>query len=292
MSVIIPVFNDAGPLAECLKALARQTFPADRTHVLVVDNGSTQDIGAVVARELPSAVVLHESTPGSYAARNRGLASATGDILAFTDADCQPNPDWLEQGVAALKERPDVGLVGGEVEVFPKSPGRPTGAELYDMTFGLRQRHYIEKMHFGVTANLFTRRSVVDRVGPFSSQLKSSGDYEWGQRVWAAGFAQLHWPAARVRHPARGTLRQLFHKARRVAGGRIDSGQLKTDRRARTRRWIRLALPPRDLQPHLHEVRTRYGRRGATRFYCAAYLTRMAMVVEEARLALGGASRR
>lgn len=122
VAVIIPVYNDAAALATCLDCIALQTYPAAFTQVLVVDNASSQDLAAVVAAHLPRARLLRETQVGSYAARNRGLAEATGDLLAFTDADCQPRPDWLAQGVAALRGRPELGLVAGEVEVFPGIP--------------------------------------------------------------------------------------------------------------------------------------------------------------------------
>lgn len=160
------------------------------------------------------------------------------------------------------------------------------------MTFGLRQRHYVEREHCGVTANLFTRRGVVDVVGPFNAALRSRGDVEWGKRVWAAGYPQAYCAAAVVRHPARRSLRELVHKARRVLGGRIDVGELATDAGSRARRWSRALLPPLDIKPMVDEVRRSHGRAAAARFYGAVYLARLAALVEDMRLALGGSSRR
>lgn len=292
VSVIVPVYNGAAALAGCLDSLARQTYPAARTEVLVVDNGSTEDIAAVVGRHLPSATLLHEPVPGSYAARNRGLQHATGEVLAFTDADCLPQPAWLAAGVAALRDRPAAGLVVGPVEIFPQDGQRPTGAELYDMEHGIRQIDYLEKQHCGATANLFTRRAVVERVGPFNAALKSGGDIEWGQRVWAAGFPQVYCPEALVLHPARRTLGTLTSKARRIVGGRIDRRALQSDAKSRVRRWASLVVPPLDQRLRMAGLRRRYGRAAAWRYYRTVYAVRLAVLTEELRLAFGGSSRR
>jgi glycosyltransferase involved in cell wall biosynthesis len=81
VSVIIPVFNDAEHLRLCLRALAQQTYPSSCYEVIVVDNGSDdlEAIQAVVAG-FGQAIAVLEPTPGSYAARNRGIALAQGEI--------------------------------------------------------------------------------------------------------------------------------------------------------------------------------------------------------------------
>lgn len=292
LSVIIPVYNDTERLGRCLDCIARQTYPARRMQVLVIDNGSTEDLAATVARHLPSATLLHELRPGSYAARNRGLVEAHGEILAFTDSDCLPEVDWLSTGVAELQQDPSLGLVAGRIVLFPYEANRPTGAELYDLQFGLAQKTTLERDHYGLTANLFTRRTVVDQVGPFDPSLRSNGDREWGTRVWAAGYPMRYAESSVVRHPARRSLRELARKARRVVGGRIDIGLLPMSLLRRVRRWLRLALPPRGIGSQSAAVRGTYGRGAAVRFYWTVYAIRLTSLAEELRLALGGTSRR
>lgn len=291
VSVIIPVFNDAAGLAQCLDHIARQSYPAELTEVLVVDNGSAEDIAPVVRAHLPAARLLRESRPGSYAARNRALQEATGDVLAFTDADCWPEEDWLKCGVARLSGDPALGLVAGHVELVPRDPRRPTGAELYDMTYALRQRDYLEKQHFGATANLFTRRPVIAAVGPFDAALKSRGDYEWGRRVHAAGHGQVYAPEVVVRHPARGTLRAMAAKARRQRGGLVAVGDISPAWGNRLWRWANHLLP---IKPgaDVRAAARRFGRLAALRFYGAIYYRRLVVMAEEVRLALGGKARR
>ena len=218
VAVIVPVYNDAERLAKCLQALERQTYPADRHEVLVVDNGSSEDI-APACRPFVRVRCLHEPKPGSYAARNKGIACTEAEILAFTDSDCIPHRDWLENGVRRLIATPDCDLVGGNVTVFPKDRARRTAVELYESAFAFPQKRRIEESHWSVTANLFVRRRVIAAVGSFNDALQSGGDAEWGRRASAAGQRITYAEEARVDHPARASLGELLSKARRVGGG-------------------------------------------------------------------------
>lgn len=222
ISVIIPVFNNPEGLKKCLEALENQTYPKSLYEVIVVDNGSDEDIKEVVS-QFSQAFAAYESQPGSYFARNKGLCLAKGDVLAFTDSDCIPAPDWIEKGVTHLLRTPNCGLVAGKIELFFKNPAQPTAVEYYDSTImGFPQQKYIEESRFGATANLFTFRSVIDKVGSFEQTLKSSGDREWGQRVFLAGYEQIYADDVCVAHPARHSLEQLHKKVVRKIGGYQD----------------------------------------------------------------------
>ena len=105
------------------------------------------------------------------------------------------------------------------IDLLAADRARPTAAELYESVAGFRQQEYVDRWRFGATANLFTRASVFDRVGPFDERLRSLGDREWGRRVFDQGFTQRYADAARVRHPARRSVRALLRRARRMTGG-------------------------------------------------------------------------
>ena len=221
VSVIIPVFNDSEALEVCLTLLSEQTYPRESYEVIVVDNRSEEDIEAIVDR-FEGTVYGYEPYPGSYLARNRGISIAKGEIIAFTDSDCLPNRDWIEQGVSYLTQTENGGLVAGSIETCFHNPDRPTAVELYDRILAFPQKNYLEKTHFGVTANLFTFKHVIDAVGTFDEALKSGGDYEWGQRVYQAGYQQVYGEKAGVSHPARSTFSQLSKKIGRVVKGQYD----------------------------------------------------------------------
>ena len=224
VSIIIPVFNDSERLRLCLESLQNQVYPDNQYEIIVVDNASQENIKAVT-EEFSRVVYTYEGMPGAYVARNKGFNLAKGDIIAFTDSDCLPEADWLEKGVKALLSQPNCGLVAGKIQLFFKDAQHPTAVELYESVTAFKQKKYVELNHWGATANVFTYRSVIDKVGTFDSTLKSGGDVEWGQRIFAAGYTQVYAEDCIVRHPARHSFQQLSKKMARVAGGRHDLRQ-------------------------------------------------------------------
>jgi glycosyltransferase involved in cell wall biosynthesis len=93
-SVIVPMRNASAWIEECLDALQRQEFPGGDYEIIVVDNCSSDDSASRV-QQRPQITLLDEPVPGSYAARNRGIRAASGDVIAFIDADCVAQPGWL-----------------------------------------------------------------------------------------------------------------------------------------------------------------------------------------------------
>lgn len=226
VSVIVPVWNDAERLGVCLRALEGQTYPGDLYEVVVVDNDSSDAVGEVVSR-FARARVVREGRPGSYAARNAGLAHARREVVAFTDADCIPAPDWIEKGVARLARGGGRTVVAGRIETFPRATRRPNAVEQYEVLFALAQEEFVRKYGFGATANLFAPREAFERAGAFLDEVKSGGDLEWGRRVAGHGYTVEYAEEVCVRHPARASLSQLYSKLIRVTGGLHDLKRIK-----------------------------------------------------------------
>jgi glycosyltransferase involved in cell wall biosynthesis len=246
VTVVLPGYNDVDRLRTCLQALAEQTYPRELLEILVVDNASSDPIEEV-AGAFEGVRVVRETRCGSYAARNRGVIEARGSVLAFTDSDCIPLADWVENGVAHLLRAPDCGMAAGRVDLFVQDPERPRASELYDRLFYLDQEKAISRGHYGATANLFTFRHVLDDVGLFNPELRSSGDAEWGNRVHARGLAQIYAPDAVVRHPARESVGQLYRKTVRITGGLHDTRSARNPHRSRWRVFtdeVRMWSPP------------------------------------------------
>ncbi|WP_424831443.1 glycosyltransferase family 2 protein [Ruegeria sp.] len=216
-SVIIPTYQSWDDLQNCLDCLAVQTIDPGLFEVIAVNNDPNDPVPA--SFRLPAnARILTEAKPGSYAARNRGIAKAQADLLFFTDADCRPDPDYLENGLKIAKDNPEVGRFGGDVVLFPAGDDW-TAPELYDSLWGLEQEKWIPKGR-AVTANLIVRRSLIDRIGPFNDTVFSGGDMEWNDRATEAGEPILFAEKAKVGHPAR-TLHEHLLKARRIEGARL-----------------------------------------------------------------------
>ncbi len=217
VSIVIPVRNGALTLRACLDALSRQQpIPGVATEVIVVDNGSSDATAAIAARHPMVSRVISERRPGSYAARNAGLAVAAGDLIAFTDADCIPAADWIRGGVEATIEG-GAELVAGHVR--PRVGPAPSVWERFDAGHHVDQRKYVETLGFGATANLFVRRTVFDAVGGFDGEMGSGGDRELCRRAVAAGFRLAYAPGAEVAHGSRRTARETWKLHRRLGAG-------------------------------------------------------------------------
>jgi glycosyltransferase involved in cell wall biosynthesis len=238
VSVIVPVYNHWHLVPDLLKCLEGQSLETRNFELLLVDNGSDdlpEDPGLP-----PFARLLVCRTPGSYAARNMAIAESRGSILAFTDADCRPSPQWLAAGLAAFDGQPETPrLVAGDVAVEPQDWDVMTPTEAYDVSLGLPQARYVSK-GYAVTANLFVGRAVFDSVGLFDASRFSGGDAEFCRRAVASGVPLVFNQTARIVHPARRDWSELVAKRRRVKGGQITAGSI----RRRLMYGVRSFLPP------------------------------------------------
>lgn len=243
VSIIVPVRNDVGGISATLRSLLGQ-FDAPTHEIIVVDNNS-QDETAATIHNFPVTYLL-QSSEGSYAARNLGIAQAKGEILAFIDSGCTADPYWLKNGLACLSH---AAAVGGRIE-FTFSSSRPNVYEYLDSSRKLKQDHYVRN-GFAATANFFVRRKIIDKYGPFRGELRSGGDYEFGRRITSRGEKLIYCHKAYVFHPARTTLSSLVKKTIRVALGQkqLQAAGLLDHHRTSLASWLPfISLPP---SPHL-----------------------------------------
>lgn len=194
-AVIIPHYNDTLRLGRCLAALMVQDVSA--TEVVVVDNGSTESLSALVAA-YPSVRFVTEPSKGAALARNRGVAETTAQHLFFLDCDCVPAPDWL---AVAHRVAPRADLIGGGIDLFDETPPPRSGAQAFEAVFAFDYRRYIEEKGFAVTANLLTTREVFTQTGRFVPGL--SEDLDWCHRARARGYRLICAEDLRVGHPSR-----------------------------------------------------------------------------------------
>ncbi len=192
VSVIVPAYNAASTLAETLAALAAQDFD-EPFEVIVIDDGSSDETVAIAGRAEVGARVLEGQHRGPAAARNSGVSVASGAVLAFTDADCAPEPRWITVGVAATAS---ADLVQGVVRPDPSARRLP-----FDRTVSVGRETGLYEC-----ANLFVRREAFDRVGGFEDWLgarmgKQLAEDAWlGWRMRAAGATTAFETGAVVNH--------------------------------------------------------------------------------------------
>ena len=210
ISVIIPHLNQPTALEACLGSLEYQTLERSEFEVIIVDNGSSVGLEGVVAR-YPNTRLLQELKPGPGLARNRGIQAATGDFLAFIDADCRAHADWLRNAVRSLQSAPERTILGGDVRIRHDNNTAMTAIEAYESVFAYRFKLYIEQHGFSGTGNLVVRRSDFEKIGPFRG-IDVAEDIDWGKRARAAGYTFIYVPEMIVFHPARSSLQELFVK--------------------------------------------------------------------------------
>ena len=235
VSVVLCTFNRATLLADALVALVRQT-DAPPHEVVVVDNNSTDGTGQVAGQFAAAGVrCVREPAQGLSYARNLGVATASADIIAFTDDDVRVDATWIRSIARAFAENPDVDMVGGKVEpqwgAEPPSWLRQAGhAPLALVDYGaepLRITPAVPRCLIG--ANVAIRRRALERLHGFSTRLQRVGDgigstedHEFQMRLLATGGAALYDPriVARAVVP-RERLSKRYHRAWHQGHGRF-----------------------------------------------------------------------
>lgn len=226
VSVVIPIYNGEADIPQLLDCLRAQTYPPEQVEYLLVDNGSgdrTLDLLQAFALERAAAgwqvrCLQETQIQSSYAARNTGVRAAQSDILAFTDADCRPQPGWLQALVQPFSDPiigPTLGIVAGEIVALPSHTLLERHADRQDT---LSQKHTLAHPFrpYGQTANLAVRRQAIEQAGLFRSYLTTGGDADLCWRILQSGQWQIHLAeGAVVRHRHRATLEELRKQWRR-----------------------------------------------------------------------------
>lgn len=219
ISVVIPVYNDPDGIKDTLDSLVIQDYPPHHFEVIVVDNGSTDHTAAVIreyGRDNPKIRLETEySVHSSYAARNKGISSSRGSVIAFMDADMSVRADWLMRINRSLQENDGDYLACG-VEIVGRDK---TIYELYDKITGFPVGSYLHDDHFAPTCCLVVRKSLFMELGLFDSRLISGGDLEFGNRAYHSGKKLCYDPEIVMRHPARSSFRAHYKKLFRVGRG-------------------------------------------------------------------------
>lgn len=231
MTVAVCTRDGAARLPACLDSLLALSYPADRLHLVLVDNQpGSEATKALIADRYPSIRYVVESTPGLDRARNRAIREASGDVIAFTDDDVSVDAGWAEAIGRVFATEPDVQAVTGlvlpdEIDVEPQRLFEEYGG--FNRGFE-RQYHRVDTVSgeraarrhggagkFGTGANMAFRRTVFDRIGMFDPALdvgtltNGGGDLEMFFRVLKEGGTLVYEPSAMVRHRHRRTYEAL-----------------------------------------------------------------------------------
>ena len=192
--MIVPAYNVERYLGEALESALAQTVPP--AEVIVVDDGSTDGTRAVAESFAPRVVCVPQENAGPGPARNRGAALATGDFLAFLDADDVWEPDKLERQLAAFRADPGLELVFGHVREFV-SPDLDSAA-------AARLRPRAGSLPGRFAGTMVVRTGTFARVGPFSSARGVTETLDWLLRAQEANVREATVPECVVRRRLHG----------------------------------------------------------------------------------------
>jgi glycosyltransferase involved in cell wall biosynthesis len=197
-SVVVPTYRRPEGLADCLRSLDKLDYPRDRFEVVVVDDGSgaPPDPGRVSI----DVTVIAQPHAGPATARNTGAARARGDYLAFTDDDCQAEPDWLRELAEGLDGTPDLAVGGRTVNALGENPYASATQLLVDYlsewTRASGRAAFFASNNLAVPTEPFRARGGFDTGFP----LAAGEDREFCDRWVRLGGRLSYAPRAVIRH--------------------------------------------------------------------------------------------
>ncbi|TWU01277.1 glycosyltransferase [Stieleria varia] len=219
VSVVIPTLNEAEYLPQCLRSLSEHGGDAV-TEIFVVDAGSSDDTVAIA--EAANATVLKKEKDTIAGQRNLGAAIATGDLLAFLDADCTINPGWAENAVRHFAD-PHVVSAGAP----PDIPDNNTTWVQQAWSF-LKRKSQPRQMDVSwlASANVWVRKSSFDQIGGFDANLETCEDADLGFRLNRLGRT-ISDPGISVQHHREPRTLTHFYKKEVWHGKHSYDGLLK-----------------------------------------------------------------
>ena len=209
VSVIIPSYNRPHKLPYCLDACAALDYPD--FEVIVVDDGSPTPYDDIVSRytDKMNITLLRQENAGPSSARNLGARHATGDVLAFTDDDCAPLPDWLHILVAHHQAGVMVG--GYTINALTSNVFSATSQLIVDIVY----EHYNANPNdaqFLTSSNILLSKADFDSINGFHEDVRAAEDREFCDR-WRYSHFKIHYiPAATIHHTHHLTLWRFINQ--------------------------------------------------------------------------------
>lgn len=220
VSVVIPVYNGAETIGACIESLLNQSYPKNAFEIIVVENGSTDQTVGIVQRY--PVRLFHSPQRGPAAARNLGISHSSGEIVAFTDADCIAERHWLEELVKPY-EQPEIGGVGGSILAY-QHPERDIVERFSEehsplINFISGDAEFLPHLY---TANASYCRSLLTRVNGFNAGLITAEDVDLSWRIQLQTGAKLAYrQEAIIYHHHRSTRAGLARQYRQYGFGEI-----------------------------------------------------------------------
>ena len=234
-SIVIPTYNRPERLANCLEAIALLDYPCDRFEVIVVDDGSKTPLDSVVEplKDKINLKLLRQENAGPAAARNCGAAEAKGEVIAFTDDDCQPTTDWLTQFAPHFASNPQAMLGGKTINALSSNPFSTASQKLIDYLY----EYYNPakgKDAFFASNNIAMPTANFRALNGFdvSFPLAAAEDRDFCDR-WNQAYPMVYVPEARINHYHKLSLASFWKQHFGYGRGAFCFHQIRSQRAAK-----------------------------------------------------------
>lgn len=196
VSVVVPVYKGAETIGRCLESIYAQTYPGI-SEVIVVDDGSPDNVAEVVARDYPQVTLLRQANAGVSAARNRGASVAKGEYIAFLDADDAWLPEKISRQVQVLEKHPEFALLltrSQWLEADGTPIDLPSSRADIEEIIELRPEYWICGPYMEQTgiyvhpSGWLLRRTVFEQLGGFDTTFAVAEDWQFTLRALRQGF--------------------------------------------------------------------------------------------------------
>lgn len=233
VSIVIPVKNEGQLLEKCLKSIREMNYP-DEKYEIIISDGLSTDNTREVAESFGAKVVTNEKmtvSPG----RNVGFEASKGELIAFTDADCVADKNWIRNAIAYFKDN-EIACVGGP-NLTPKDDapfgkavsfiiGHPLFAAGSIHAINLKEKKFVDSIP---GCNAIYKREALEKVMPIVDDLLTCDDTQMNRKILDQGYKLLYTPDTFVWHYRRHTPNNLYKQMYRYSIGRLQVG--KRDKR-------------------------------------------------------------
>jgi len=220
ISIIIPVYDAERTISRCLDSLCNQTVDRNEYEIILVDDGCT-DATCEIAKQYPDVRVISQSNRGPAAARNRGVREARGEIVLFTDSDCEVTPDWIERMAAPFASDPDIVATKGAYRTKQKQIVARFVQLEYENKYDVMSRgkyiDFVDTYSAGFRKEVFLEADGYDEDFP----LACAEDVDLSFRLANKGYKMEFVPEAIVYHIHPETLVGYLKKKFRFARWRM-----------------------------------------------------------------------
>lgn len=233
VSIIIPVRNAERTLEETFNYLLKVTYPREFLEIIIADGGSTDQTLAVIEKwqkKYPFIVLVNvPKCPAPGFARNKAIEKAKGDYLLFTDGDCAPEPNWIDELLKPFEKDQKIGGVGGEIYTLRTDPDNITESYCEQVgflsvkgRFSIKEEGYMptltdlspsqvsaDRAPFFATANVAFSKEAIQKIGGKFWDHPTGEDVEFSIQIQKAGFKLYYAPKSIVKHMHRVDLKSF-----------------------------------------------------------------------------------